>query len=198
MSLPGAKPKLPVAVEKPTPYTFDLGLLLAQDPNSITLDHSSLEQSLAEVARDGAQALINQLLTACPLTTTNDGVLLSLPAPATPLPREKPVPEAKPPTKWERFAAKKGIKPKTREQRKNLAFDEESGEWKRKWGYKGMNKKGEDDWLVEIDPKKEMERKEGTSVRGDGRRDRKERIKRNERKMRKNDRHAEAKPGQRS
>ncbi|EQL01263.1 hypothetical protein G6O67_007160 [Ophiocordyceps sinensis] len=197
MSLPGSKPKLPVAVEKPTPYTFDLGHLLAQDPNSITLDHSSLEQSLADVARDGAQALINQLLTTCPLTTTTDGVLLSLPAPATPLPREKPVPEVKPPTKWERFAAKKGIKPKTREQRKNLAYDEESGEWKRKWGYKGMNKKGEDDWLVEIDPEKEMKRKEGTSVRGDGRRERMERIKRNERKMRKNESHA-AKPGQRS
>jgi regulator of ribosome biosynthesis len=34
--------------------------------------------------------------------------------------------------------------------------------------------------------KKEQERKEGTSIRGDGRRERKERIRRNERKMRKN------------
>ncbi|POR32646.1 Regulator of ribosome biosynthesis [Tolypocladium paradoxum] len=197
MSLPGAKPKLPVAVEKPTPYTFDLGHLLAQDPNSITLDHSSLEQSLAEVARDGAQSLINQLLTTCPLGSTTDGVLLTLPPPTTRLPREKPVPEAKPPTKWERFAAKKGIRPKTREQRRNLAFDEDSGEWKRKWGYQGLNKKGEGDWLVEVDMDKEQDRKEGTSVRGDGRRDRKERLKRNERKMRKNERDAAGKPGKR-
>ncbi|KJZ80584.1 hypothetical protein HIM_00434 [Hirsutella minnesotensis 3608] len=195
MSLPGSKPKLPVAVEKPTPYSFDLGHLLALDPNTITLDHASLEQSLADVARDGAQALINQLLTTCPLTSTTDGVLLTLPPPTTPLPREKPVPEAKPPTKWERFVAKKGIKAKTREQRKNLVFDEDSGEWKRKWGYQAMNKKGEDDWLVEVDPKKEAERKEGTSIRGDGRRERKERIKRNERKMRKNERNAAEKSG---
>ncbi|KAL6869653.1 Rhodanese- sulfurtransferase [Amphichorda felina] len=185
-----SKPKLDVAVEKPTPYTFDLGYLVAEDPNPITLDHQSIEQSLAEVARDGAQSLINQLLTTCPLSSTKDGVLLSLPAPATRLPREKPVPQAKPPTKWERFAAKKGLKPKTREQRRNLAFDEQSGEWKRKWGYGGLNKKGQDDPIIEVDMAAERERKEGTSIRGDGRRERKENLKRNERKMRKNARQA--------
>ncbi|KAL7800456.1 ribosomal biogenesis regulatory protein [Trichoderma afarasin] len=195
MALPISKPKLPVVVEKPTPYTFDLGHLLAEDPNPVTLNHSSLDQSLAELARDGAQSLINQLLTTCPLKSTSDGVLLTLPQPATRLPREKPVPQPKPPTKWERFAAKKGIKAKTREARRNLAYDEESGEWKRKWGYKGLNKKGEDDWLVEVDAKKEAERKEGTSVRGDGRRERKEKIQRNERKMRKNQRDAAGKMG---
>ncbi|RCI15536.1 hypothetical protein L249_3579 [Ophiocordyceps polyrhachis-furcata BCC 54312] len=188
MSLPSSRPKLPVAVEKPTPYSFDLGRLLAQDPNAIVLT-ASREQSLAEVARDGAQALINQLLTTCPLTSTAaDGVLLTLPPPSTPMPREKPVPEARPPTKWERFAAKKGIRPKTREQRKNLVYDAESGEWRRKWGYQGLNKKSETDWLVEVDPKKEKDRKEGTTPRGDARRERKERIRRNERKMRKNER----------
>lgn len=186
MSLPSSKPKLPVAVEKPTPYTFDLGHLLAEDSNPVSLDRSNLEQSLAELARDGAQSLINQLLTTCPLNSTHDGVLLTLPEPSTRLPREKPVPQPKPPTKWERFAAKKGIKPKTREQRRNLAYDEESGEWKRKWGYKALNKKGEDDWVVEVDMEKEKSRKEGTSVRADGRRERKERVKRNERMMRKN------------
>ncbi|PNP49255.1 hypothetical protein THARTR1_09970 [Trichoderma harzianum] len=195
MALPISKPKLPVVVEKPTPYTFDLGHLLAEDPNPVSLDHAALDQSLANLARDGAQSLINQLLTTCPLKSTTDGVLLTLPQPATRLPREKPVPQPKPPTKWERFAAKKGIKAKTREQRRNLAYDEESGEWKRKWGYKGLNKKGEDDWLVEVDAKKEAQRKEGTSVRGDGRRERKERIQRNERKMRKNQRDAAGKTG---
>ncbi|KAL7927653.1 ribosomal biogenesis regulatory protein [Trichoderma austrokoningii] len=196
MALPISKPKLPVVVDKPTPYTFDLGNLLASDPNPVLLpDRSSIDQTLAEIARDGAQSLINQLLTTCALQSTSDGVLLTLPAPATRLPREKPVPQPKPPTKWERFAAKKGIKAKTREQRRNLAYDEESGEWKRKWGYKGLNKKGEDSWLVEVDPRKEAARKEGTSVRSDGRRERIERIKRNERKMRKNQRDAADKMG---
>ncbi|PNP42708.1 hypothetical protein TGAM01_v210150 [Trichoderma gamsii] len=198
MALPISKPKLPVVVDKPTPYTFDLGNLLAQDPNPVVLPASSIDQALAEIARDGAQSLINQLLTTCPLQSTSDGVLLKLPAPATRLPREKPVPQPKPPTKWERFAAKKGIKAKTREQRRNLAYDEESGEWKRKWGYKGLNKKGEDDWLVEVDAKKEAARKEGTSIRGDGRRERVEKIKRNERKMRKNQRDAADKMGKKA
>lgn len=187
------KIKLPVAVEKPTPYTFDLGHLLVEDPNPIEVNRSAVEDSLAEVARDGAQSLINQLLTTCPLQSTKDGVLLTLPAPSTRLPREKPVPKPKEPTKWERFAAKKGIKPKTREQRKNLTFDEESGDWKRKWGYGGLNKKGQNDPIVEVDMKAERERKEGTTVRGDSRRERKENMKRNERKMRKNARQAASK-----
>lgn len=96
------------------------------------------------------------------------------------------MPQPKPLTKWQQFAAKKGIKPKTREQRKNLQYNKEKGEWERKWGYKGANKGVENDWLIELDPEKEAQRKEGTTVRGDSRRERKERIKRNERKMRKN------------
>ncbi|KAI6353400.1 hypothetical protein MCOR25_009017 [Pyricularia grisea] len=187
-----AKPqaKLPVAVNKPTPYSFDLALLLANDPNPVELDKTDLEGSLSSLARDGAQALINQLLTTCPIQSTPSGVLLSLPAQQTALPREKPVPAAKEPTKWERFAAKKGIKPKTREQRRNIQYNEEKGEWERKWGYKGANKQLEKDWLVEVDPAKEAKLKEGETLRGQSRRERVERQKRNERKMRKNEREA--------
>jgi regulator of ribosome biosynthesis len=186
MSAPTSKPKLQVAVEKPTPYTFDLGLLLASDPNPLQLDRTNLESSLADVARDGAQALINQLLTTCPITSTPAGVLLSLPQSTTPLPREKPLPPPKAETTWAKFAKKRGIKPKTREARKNLQYNPETGDWERKWGYKGANKAGENDWIVEVDPKKEAERKEGTTVWGDRRRERKERVKRNERSERKN------------
>lgn len=189
-----AKPKLPVAVDKPTPYTFDLGLLLASDPNPLELDPTNLEPSLAAVARDGAQALINQLLTTCPLTSSKtDGVLLSLPPGTTPLPREKPLPTPKPPTKWEQFAKRKGIAPKTKEQRKNLTYNEERGEWEKKWGYKGDQRardradgKVAHDWVVEVNPAQEAKLKEGETVRGVGRRERKERARRNERKERSN------------
>ncbi len=109
----------------------------------------------------------------------------------TPLPREKPLPAQKALTKWQAFAAKRGIQPKTREQRKNLQYNEETGEWERKWGYKGANKAEETQWLVEVDMAKEAQRKEGTTVRGDGRRERREKIKRNERRMRKNQKHGE-------
>ncbi|KAI1098698.1 ribosomal biogenesis regulatory protein [Jackrogersella minutella] len=183
MAAPTSKPKLDVSVTKPTPYTFDLGLLLANDPNPLSTSSpsenpttstavgssSELEARLASVARDGAQALINQLLTTLPLSTSTSGVLLSLPAPSTPLPREKPLPAAKAPTKWEQFAARKGIKPKTREQRhaKSQRYNEHTGEWERTWGYdKGGAKKRRDegvvqqDWLVEVDEQKEREEKE--------------------------------------
>lgn len=77
------------------------------------------------------------------------------------------------------------------ERKKKLVYDEASGEWVPKWGYKGKNKQGEGDWLVEVDMKKEKEReaegKEG-GVRGLSRSERLERVKRNERKQRANDR----------
>jgi len=46
----------------------------------------------------------------------------------------------------------------------------------------------ENDWIVEVDEKKERERKEGTERGGDGRRERKEKVRRNERLMRANER----------
>ena len=85
--------KLPIEVSKPTPYTFDLGLLLAQDPNPLPVRSDApgieLEETLAATARDGAQALLNQMLSTCAIASTPNGVLMSLPAVETALPREK-------------------------------------------------------------------------------------------------------------
>jgi regulator of ribosome biosynthesis len=79
-----------------------------------------------------------------------------------------------------------------------MQYDEATGEWVPKWGYKGSNKGVENDWIVEVDEKKERERKEGTEVRGDSRRERVERMKRGERKMRANERRAGKAGGGRS
>ncbi|KAI9796153.1 MAG: Rhodanese- sulfurtransferase [Piccolia ochrophora] len=146
-------PKLPrrsVTVERPIPYTFDLGHLMVFDPNPLT---STTEAALAANARDGAQALFNQLLTSIPIHSTPSGVLLTLPPPKFPLPREKSLPKKKPLTKWKQFAAKKGIKDKRRDGRR--VYDEATGDWVPKWGYKGLKKKADDEWLVEVDEKKE-------------------------------------------
>ncbi|KAJ9626285.1 Rhodanese- sulfurtransferase [Taxawa tesnikishii (nom. ined.)] len=160
--------RLPITVNKPIPYTFDLGNMLCNDANP-------------------SLPLINQLLSACPMTRSEDSVTITLPPATTPLPREKPVPVEKPLTKWQEFAKKKGIKDKKREGK--LVFDEASGEWVPKWGYKGKNKQGEDDWLVEVDEKKEREQGEHDK-RKDTRQERKERAKRNERRMRANEKRA--------
>jgi regulator of ribosome biosynthesis len=169
-------------VNKPTPFTFDLGNLLANDPNPVPA--SANEEVLAATARDAAQALINQLLSTCEIKSNSDGVHLVLPAPSTLIPREKLIPAAKEATKWERFAAKKGIKDKKRDGK--LVYDDAKGEWVPKWGYKGKNKGDENDWLVEVDEKREEATGEAHDKRADGRKERKERIRRNERKERAN------------
>ncbi|KMU76657.1 regulator of ribosome biosynthesis [Coccidioides immitis RMSCC 3703] len=175
-----------------------------QYPNPLNLPANSLSNppvlnsTLKSTARDGAQCLLNQLLTACPITSSaTDGVLLTLPTPVTPLPRFKPLPTPKPPTKWELFARKKGIGKYNNklganeaERRKKLVYDEEKGEWMPRWGYKGKNKAEDDQWLVEVDDKKWKKEEDmnirGESIRNEGRKERMERIRRNERKMRAN------------
>jgi regulator of ribosome biosynthesis len=181
----------PVTVDKPIPYTFDLGNLLCNDANPLPPNPSPAD--IASAARDCAQALINELLANVPIRSSpDDGLLLTLPPPTTPLPREKPLPTPKPETKWERFARKKGIKDKKRGEGK-MVYDEEKGEWVPRWGYKGKNKDGEGDWIVEVDEKKERSSEEGETVRGQGRRERVERVKRNERAQKANERRARKK-----
>ena len=78
-----------------------------------------------------------------------------------------------------------------------MEFDEEKGEWMPKWGYKGKGG-GEEEWIVEVDGKKESGRGNGKSPKngeqtaertlGEERRERKENARRNERKMRANER----------
>ena len=97
------------------------------------------------------------------------------------------------------FARKKGIgkystKPGAaladKERRKKLVFDEGKGEWVPRWGHMGKNKADQDDWLVEVDEKDWKKEAQGSSVRGLSRADRKDRVRRNERKMRSNERRA--------
>jgi regulator of ribosome biosynthesis len=172
-----------VTITKPIPYTFDLGHLLINDANPIQPNPS--EQHLVSNGRDCAQALINQLLLTCPIASTPDGVHISLPAPIFILPREKTIPKDKEPTKWERFAKKKGIKAKKREGK--LVYDEAKGEWLPKYGYRGANKAGENDWLVEVDAAKEKRTGQAGDLRKEKRTERKERVKRQERKTRANE-----------
>ncbi|KAI9655686.1 MAG: Rhodanese- sulfurtransferase [Alyxoria varia] len=195
---------------RPIPYTHDAGHLLVSDPNPLP-DNNPSEAVLAATARDATQSLLNHLLTTCPITNSKSGagsgVHMSLPAPAFQLPREKRVPQPKAPTKWEQFAAKKGIgmnnKRKGQEsagRAGKMVYDETSGEWVPKWGYKGKNKQEEESWLVEVDPKKErkaMEANGGTGLdpRAASRKERKERVKKNEKRRVANERRAQKTKG---
>ncbi|KAI1621420.1 ribosomal biogenesis regulatory protein [Exophiala viscosa] len=196
--------RLPTTVDKPTPYTFDPGYLTATDPNPLPSTSTLLSQSFTErnttlqtIAREGAQSLLNTLLTTCTITSTPDGLVMALPPPTIALPRWKPLPKPKAPTKWELFARKKGIGKfggnlkggaALEDRKKNLVYDEESGEWVKKWGYKGKNKQAENEWLVELDDDKQQKEKDGVNPRAVSRQERVEKIKRQDRRQRNNER----------
>ncbi|KAI5795704.1 regulator of ribosome synthesis [Geopyxis carbonaria] len=185
--------KLPVEVTKPIPLEFDLGNLTAFDPNpldpSLYADAATRDALLLATVRDGAQALVNQVLTVLPIKATADGVFVELPEPVSALPREKPVPKEREMTKWEAFAKKKGIAPKERDGK--LVYDEATGEWVPKWGYKGANKATESQWLVEVDDKKASTDADAeVDPRKMSRDARKKAVKVNERQQKKNEKHA--------
>lgn len=111
-------------------------------------------------------------------------VLFHVPQPVTSLPREKPLPKTRELTKWEKFALKKGIKKKAKDGK--LVFDEATGKWVPKWGYGGINKKLDDQWLVEVDDKKKGTEEELIDPRKLNRMERKKLVKKNQLQQEKN------------
>ena len=106
----------------------------------------NLEEHLQNLARDGIQVLIGNIFS-LPITKSPAGPLAQLPSSVYQLPRAKPLPKPKTPTKWERFAAAKGISHRKRDRKE---WDEERQEWVDRWGWKGANKKEEKQWLTEV------------------------------------------------
>ncbi|GMM28979.1 Rrs1 protein [Martiniozyma asiatica (nom. inval.)] len=149
----------PVTVDKSVPVNYDMGNLAIFDPQPLDstkiTNFQAKEEYLTSLTRDNVQLLVNQLLSLPVQKSANDDklTLIQLPAPTTQLPREKSIPKPKELTKWEKFAAKKGIQKKGKEGK--MVFDEQSGEWVPKWGYKGNNKKVENEWLVEVNDENE-------------------------------------------
>ncbi len=113
---------------------------------SLNIHSADLESHLQNLARDGTQALISKLFS-LPTTPSPDGPVAQLPPPITQIPRSKPLPKPKAPTKWERFAAAKGIQKKVREKK---IWDEEKQEWVNRWGKDGKNKEKEEQWITEV------------------------------------------------
>ena len=61
-----------------------------------------------------------------------------------------------------------------------MVYDEDTGEWVPKWGYKGKNKLIDDQWLVEVDDKVKNTEDELIDPRTLKRAERKKLIKKNE------------------
>lgn len=89
--------------------------------------------------------MINKLFSLPSEPAEESGRLVTLPPPTVHLPREKPVPVAKPKTKWEIFAASKGLK---KRKRQDKIWDEEKQQWLYKWGKDRANN-AMDQWAID-------------------------------------------------
>jgi len=140
-----------VIPEKADTLDYDLYNLTAYDQQVIdTAAFSSNPGAfLLETARDNAQLLLNRVfsLPSEPALTVlgENGRLATLPEPTTKLPRHKPVPKPKPPTRWELFAKAKGIQ---KVKRSRMVYDEPTETYKPRHGYKRATKDGSADWAI--------------------------------------------------
>lgn len=104
--------------------------------NLIAFDHRvGLEGSEQDIARQGAEVLVRAIFS-LPATSSDEGRFVTLPKPTFDLPREKPIPKERTPTKWEQFAKEKGIQKKKRDR---LVLDEATGEYVPRYGRNSKN-----------------------------------------------------------
>ncbi|XP_054168027.1 ribosome biogenesis regulatory protein homolog [Oppia nitens] len=135
-----------VRVDKPIDLFYDLRHLLAVDTNPIDAKElrSGKEVYMKSLARDNCQLICNKLWQ-LETKRVDDTIVAQLPAVGYLLPRSKPIPKPKAPTKWETYAKMKGIQNKKKDK---LVWDEESKQWKPRFGYRGINQ--QKDWVIEV------------------------------------------------
>jgi hypothetical protein len=138
-----------VAYKDSTNVSLDLGLCVAFDsaPVDPAAYAAGREAALLQSAQENSQLLVRGFFELPAEEDALFGPTVTLGPRATALPREKPVPAAKPPTRWEKFAKEKGILKKGKRER--MLYDEPSGEYKPRFGYKrGRDESSE--WLYEL------------------------------------------------
>ncbi|KAF9982374.1 Rhodanese- sulfurtransferase, partial [Modicella reniformis] len=91
----------------------------------------------------------------------------------------KSLPKPKPETRWEKFAKAKGI---VKRKKDRMVFDEATGDYKPRWGYKAINDDGSKDWIIEV-PTGANPMEDQYELRRDAK---KERIDKNEKRQQRN------------
>lgn len=173
-----AEKRRSVTVEKELELEFDLGNLLALDrnpPAALRGAGPRREAALRALARDNTQLLVAQLwaLPAERAGGAGGPLVAQLPEPSCRLPREKPPPRPRPPTRWEQFARLKGIR---KRRRSSLVWDEQAKEWRRRWGYRRAGGDPARAWLAEVPAGADPEEDQFARLR----REKRERVARNE------------------
>lgn len=140
-----------IEVNKVVPLDYDLGHLMVTDKNPIDTKvyKKDVNSFLHNLARDDTQLMINQLWN-LPSRMEEGFRISELPKPVMVLPRARKIPQPKEATKWQRFAARKGIESSRRREKK--VFDETSHEWRPRYGYKSKENQeaASGDWMVEL------------------------------------------------
>lgn len=114
-----------------TEIRLDVGNLAAFD------ERTNIAKKTDEaVAHEAVDTLLRALL-ALPTNDEPDGRYVTLPKGNFKLPREKPIPKERAPTKWEKYALEKGIQKKKKRDR--LVLDETTGEYVPRFGRGSKN-----------------------------------------------------------
>ncbi|ORY26967.1 ribosome biogenesis regulatory protein-domain-containing protein [Naematelia encephala] len=168
-------------LERSQPVQVDMGLLAAFDNTPIDPSEysSDLDAHLLQLTLTSTQALISALFALPTTPSAEHGPVIRPPVPSTILPREKPLPKPKEPTKWERFAQAKGISHKKRDKKE---WDEERQEWVARWGRDGKNKQKEEEWATPVKAGMEADQDPAATARAE----RKARTAKNEKQHRSN------------
>nr|ACO10498.1 Ribosome biogenesis regulatory protein homolog [Caligus rogercresseyi] len=132
--------------ERPLDQVNDLGNLLGFEANE--LSENPDEDFIKSRTRDNLQLLVNELW-GLETERVEDAIVVSLPAPSTRIPREKPLPKEKPLTKWESFAKSKGIVNKKKKESR-LIWDDAVREWVPRFGYKKAQAEVKKTWVMEM------------------------------------------------
>ncbi|VDN03154.1 unnamed protein product [Thelazia callipaeda] len=145
---------LPTEVSKTIDPYVDLGNLLIIDNDPLVDEGVTKlvsEQNLTARVRDNAQILFNKIWE-LEQKRVDEAICVTLPKPLLRLPREKPIPKKRELTKWEQYAQEKGIRKRKKDRK---VFDNQTGEWKERYGYKRAHVNDGKDWLIEIPDNKD-------------------------------------------
>jgi regulator of ribosome biosynthesis len=131
--------------ERIVPLEYELAFLAALDLEPVA---GLSPELLMKHSQTATQLLVNALFE-LPIQRIEDQVVATLPKRTNTLPRGKPIPKQKTETRWEKFAAAKGIQ---KIKKKRVQFDESTGEFRPTFGYKNQGNADKDlsDWVKEV------------------------------------------------
>eukprot|EP00911_Craspedida_sp_UC1_P002607 UC1_evm2s1929 len=124
-----------VEIKRDESPLIDVGHLLCGDARPLESETMTDASAMETLARENTQLLINEIWQ-LPVTKDVHGVFAKMPTGTTPLPREKPLPEDRPQTRFEKYAEMKGMQ---KRKKSRMVYDENKDEWRPRWGYNKAN-----------------------------------------------------------